>query len=70
MKKTEIPVFINSINTPSRIIFLKQYPSMRSVYFKKFSTQQERSFLFHAQAKHILFLNICVARGNRLHCLG
>ena len=56
-----------SVKTYPHDYFSKRYPNIRSVYFKKFSTQQERSFYFmhHIEYKNYP-LKFRVARGTGL----
>jgi len=57
MKKLKYQ-YQQSIKAHPHDYFWKKYPNLRSVYFKKFSTQQERSFYF----MHCIELNIKTIR--------
>ena len=66
MKKLKYQ-YQQSIKAHPQDYFWKKYPNLRSVYFKKFSTQQERSFYFmHCIEYKDYPLKIRVARGNGL----
>ena len=66
MKKLKYQ-YQQSIKAHPQDYFWKKYPNLRSVYFKKFSTQQERSFYFmHCIEYKDYPLKIRVAGGNGL----
>ena len=56
-----------SVKVHSDDYFWKCHPKIRSVFFRKFSTQQERSFYFMHRIEYKDYpIKIRVARGTRL----
>lgn len=67
MKKLKYQ-YQQSVKTPhSHEFFLNYFPNMKSVYYKKFSTKQEKSFYsIHCTEYKDYLLKLRVARGSGL----